>query len=203
MYIKYRIDRLNQGDFNDYVSEIEGDVYISKGDINAKVGHISATILHLFEAEDDGVGRYDILEEYSAEVSSYTYQFFDFDRMEIKEEFLNSDEVERMNVLIIKHVLLNEKGRKCGLGLRVLKDIEFVFGKNKLIVMKPFPMQFTAGDGNLDEFQKKFPEMDYNSLPRKGLASLTKKLQARYINIGYKAVKGTGLVCKDNVNFDY
>lgn len=195
--IEYKIDSdCWRDDFDStcYVTDITANIFIEEDYEKFKVGLLKATIIHITEAIKNDMSLEDLLDGHSIEISDYSSDFFDFRRNMIKRNFFNSSDdydFQDSDILIINEISLNKKGRGRGLSKKIIKDLEFIFGKNKLIILKPFPLQFCK-DG------VEFTEMDYDDFSKDNLDFdiSTKKIKDIYKKIGYKSARGTDLLFK-------
>lgn len=183
---------------NTYIQEVEGDIFLNNNftHYREKIGEISLYLLDMKGEYIDGFDYEDMLDGHSMELTNYVNDFFDLDEGFIKPQFSNGDLFDNPDILIIHTVILNESARKKGFGLRVIKNIEFVFGKDKLIILRPFPIQF-GGVGKDTIEVKKF---DLNLLPKNEtmMNVYAKKIAKTYSKIGYKKDKKSDLMFKLN-----
>jgi hypothetical protein len=183
---------------NTYIQEVEGDIFLNNNFTyyREKIGEISLYLLDMKGEYIDGFDYEDMLDGHSMELTNYVNDFFDLDEGFIKPQFSNGDLFDNPDILIIHTVILNESARKKGFGLRVIKNIEFVFGKDKLIILRPFPIQF-GGVGKDTIEVKKF---DLNLLPKNEtmMNVYAKKIAKTYSKIGYKKDKKSDLMFKLN-----
>ena len=181
-----------------FVTRITGEIFLIDDEVlppkEEFIGTLSAIILHITSAVEHDADLEELLDGVSMETSSYTSEIFDLSQLDINPPFNRSSssdfEYELMDrdLLIIEHICLNKKGRGHGIGSKVLKDIEIIFGRAKLIVMRPFPLQFSKSDD--------FKGMDVEELSKSNEKKETEKLTKIYENIGYKRAKKSGLVFK-------
>jgi hypothetical protein len=198
--VEYKINNIFEEHYesNTYIQEIKGDVFLiddSNGS-KEKVGEIFLYLVDMKGQYIDGFDYEDMLDGHSMEFTNYVNDFFDLDEGFIKPQFSNDDLFDNPDILIIHTVILNESARKKGFGLRVIKNIEFVFGKDKLIIVRPFPIQF-GGVGKDTIEVKKF---DLDLLPKNEtmMNVYAKKIAKTYSKIGYKKDKKSDLMFKPN-----
>jgi hypothetical protein len=180
-----------------YIQEVEGDIFLTDCFTNhrEKVGEICLYVLDMKGEFTDGFEYEDMLNGHSMELTNYVNDFFDFNKRLIKPQFSNNKDLFcNPDILIIHTIILNK--RKKGYGLRVIKNIEFVFGKDKLIILKPFPVQF----GGIYDDKIKVKKLKLDLLPKnKNMLNVyAKKIAKTYSNIGYKKDKKSDLMFKVN-----
>lgn len=199
IHIEYKIN--NSFEENEeplsYIQEIEADIY---GDYQTKekIGKISLYLLDMSGEFNEGFNYEDMLDGYSMELANYVNDFFNLDENIIKPQFyINDFSYNNPDILIIHTVVLNANERNKGYGLRVIKNIELVFGKNKLIILRPFPVQFGGMiNDNLDDVK----EFNLDLLPKnEDMCDIfIKKIAKNYEKIGYKKDGESDLMFKPN-----
>jgi hypothetical protein len=200
MRVNYRVVSdcwRSSDDGTSFITQLNGDIFEINEEMTrteSQVGHLSATIIHLEDAIEAGADMEELFDGHCLETSDYTRDFYDFEENEVKEEFLGEFSHSGDNdILIINHVCLNKEGRGKGIGMKTLKDIELIFGKSKLIIMRPCPLQY----GHLSVFQGYFSKMDFDGLPLGDKKKHTQKLIKIYKKLGYQLDKTSGLVFKN------
>jgi hypothetical protein len=194
------INRFEKNDFDSQspIQEIKGDVFLDDEDETKKIGEISLYLINMkVGREYDDFDYYDILDSHSLELTQYVNHFFDIDTQLINPQFSNYDDFFfNPDILIIHTVVLNESARNRGYGLRVMKNIEFVFGQDKLIIVNPYPIQYGGFMNNPTEVK----EFNLDLLPKNKnkCKSFVKKIANTYLKLGYKKDKKSHLMFKTN-----
>jgi hypothetical protein len=198
--VEYKLNNIFEEHYesNTYIQEIKGDVFLiddSNGS-KEKVGEIFLYLLDMKGNYTEGFDYEDMLDGHSMEFTNYVNDFFDLDEGFIKPQFSNDDLFDNPDILIIHTVILNENARNKGYGLRVMKNIEFVFGKDKLIILRPCPIQFGGTINNTVEVK----EFNLDLLPKNinMINTYAKKIANNYAKIGYKKDKKSDLMFKAN-----
>jgi hypothetical protein len=202
MSVKYEIQSdctLDKNEPLNYITEIKGDIFLQYGIRNEKqkIGILSSYSLDMINVNENELSFEDMLDGHSANISSYTNDFFDYYVQRIKPSFFGlpkeKESTPMVNILIVDYIILDSKYISKEFELKVLENIEHVFGQGKLVILKPFPLQY----GNMDKDIISEFHLESLALGNNKLNVTTRKLKDIYKSFGYKTHRGTKLFYKD------
>lgn len=136
------------GDFEDYISRIEGTVFFSIGNEKpVEVGYITAYLVQAEQAQDDGWNLFELFDAHSGTLCEVYETFFDPETSELDEDFLEESVENSPNLLIIEEMAIQPTHRKKRLGQCVISRLYKLFGSDVSgIVTHLSPLQFVYDD---------------------------------------------------------
>lgn len=176
LYI-YEYDSYWQSVYIDILGSIKEGEFDDFEDI--KLGFLHGTYFKIDDMDNEGISKFDVFDSISQE----TY--------EVYSNLFNSDDIQKEdvigingNVFSVDRLYIEKEYRDCGIGRRVIKDLEKILQYSLNCKVGNFillPSAIEKVGGNLKQVSD---EMEY--------VTLTKRLEKFYRNIGFKKIrKGT------------
>lgn len=178
----------------DYSQLVTGTVFATRQEVQGnddgrvEIGTLTASIIQLSRAIDEGWNLYDILDAPSHSTAECLglFQEIDYNTLRLKSPDYNArvrnlfkDDVWVGDILLVEKIEIQEEYRGHDSGLFVMRTVIDTFGHGRsLVVCKPFPLQYssTVTENNHTEFQ-----------------AALKKLRKYWSRSGFKRVPKTDL----------
>jgi hypothetical protein len=127
---------------SEYVIEIDGSIEFAS-DTPEVVGRISARVVQAARALNDGEYLFEVCDSVDQSLHDYASAVYDYEEESIVESI--SDGCAGADVLIVQsiQIIAAHRGRRLGL-LAMRRTIDTFGGGCAAVVIKPFPLQFSA-----------------------------------------------------------
>lgn len=183
---------------NSFHKYIEGAIRLSSFEgTKVRVGAFSIIVIDVEAAVNAKVGMFDVFDCDARTVDYFDLYTGDMDFAPSVIEALGGEDRWTPNILILERLEMLPKYRGRGIGLRVLRWLQFHFSTGcGIVAMKPYPLQFEGGTPEENKDKPGFVKMGWGQFSADFEVSLN-KLHQYYGRLGFNAVPGTPFMVAD------
>lgn len=180
-----------------YIKRIEGGIWIQHEIRRTRAGTFRIFIVDAERAYNDGVDVFTVFDMHGETVNYFRLYGDDLEFLPAVIKLLPGGERFAPGMLILDRLEILLKYRGHGIGLRVLRALQFQFSMGcGIVAMNPYPLQFEGGTPRENVGQQAFIAQRLDTFPtnfKKSLASLTRY----YGRLGFKKVPGLEYMVAD------
>lgn len=183
---------------NSFHKYIEGAIRLSSFEgSKVRLGSFSIIVIDVEAAVNAKVGMFDVFDCCSRTVDYFDLYTGDMDFAPNVIEALGGEDRWTPNMLLLERLEILPKYRGRGIGLRVLRWLQFHFSTGcGIVAMKPYPLQFEGGTPEENKDKPDFVKMGWGQFSADFDVSLN-KLHQYYGRMAFNVVPGTPFMVAD------
>lgn len=182
---------------SDCVIELDGEVRVANDDGKPEVvGWISARVVQAGRAYNDSQSLFEVCDCIDQSLYDYASAVYDYDNDSIKDSI--SDGCGGTDILIVQSIQIVRAHRGKRLGLLAMRRTIDTFGCGcAVVVIKPFPLQFSVSEGGTSPVQLEIDaRMAMNSFTASKKTAFA-KLRNYWRKLGFRRIGDTEYLALD------